>query len=205
MWWYILIAVAFVIILVLKLAHYYTRKSFIVHLKAKDRFKSFFKMTYVKMSDNRKVIYYSNGPTNIHYDPTNLNMYKTGLIEVPYYVLSDKKKKLFGKGWLVLYSIFLIIFAVAFLLSLAIIICDWIDPNILSFANNYDWLVEAKKYVGNFYFCEGALALTLLAIFFIVFNVSYRHLFFNFIPYYLQMINGEIYYKTMQPIYIKLD
>ena len=102
MWIYIIILVVFFVIVVLKLIHFVVKKKGLQKFKDLNAYKKRLDIKYEKIPDNREVIYYSNGPLNIYFDPSNQNIYKGSTIDVPIYMANDKKVKKVGTGWLYL-------------------------------------------------------------------------------------------------------
>lgn len=205
MWWiYIVIGVVFLLVLISKCASYSAKRKRTIQMDFKGIFKRYSTLTIQKVNDGRKVIYYSQGPMNIKYDPSNFDLYRNTLIEIPWYVMNEKKTNKFGRGRLVVYIILLVIFSVLFVLSAVGIILNNFYPEAIEFLNT-EALSFIIDYGFTYYFATGALACVLLTILFICLNRAYAKLFIYYMPSYLTTINNETYYKTMQPIYVKLN
>ena len=204
MWIYIIILVVFFVIVVLKLIHFAVKKKGLQKFKDLNAYKKRLDIKYEKIPDNREVIYYSNGPLNIYFDPSNQNIYKGSTIDLPVYMANDEKAKKVGTGWLYLYIFIAILSFIVMALSIACFTANKIDESLLSFMN-YDWLETVKNILINEYFLVSIVLFFLLTILFIAFNVAYRKLFIFFVPIYVDTINNQNFVKAMQPIYIKLN
>ena len=162
LWIHIIASIIFVVVLVGKLIHHHVRKQKVIKMEASGEFKKFFKLHFVKVPDNRGVIYYSNGPMNIKYDPSNFDLYRTRLTEIPCYSYEDKKTRRYGRGWRVCYWLIFAVALVCFLLSLIWQILLKFAPDSVEFLNiealemtkevftqdsmfNYDFLKQAVE------------------------------------------------------------
>lgn len=205
MWWiHIIASIIFVVVLVGKLIHHHARKQKVIKMEASGEFKKFFKLHFVKVPDNRGVIYYSNGPMNIKYDSTNFDLYRTRLTEIPCYSYEDKKTRRYGRGWRICYWLIFAVALVCFLLSLIWLILLKFAPDSVEFLN-IEALEMTKEVFTHrgFGFSMGLIAI--LALVFILLNLNYRKLFISYIPIYLKNVNTEVYKQAMKPIYVKLD
>ena len=94
---YVVISAAFLLILIIKLINHHFKKSRVIKLKAIGEYKKFFDLSIIKVQDNRGIIYYSNGPINIKYDPSNFDLYRTRLTEIPSYSYKENKDEKYGR------------------------------------------------------------------------------------------------------------
>lgn len=205
MWWiYIVAGAVFVLILILKLVHQKIRSNKIVRMQAVNEYKKFFTLTFAKVPDARKVIYYSEGPMNIKYDPTNFDLYRTRMIQVPCYTCKEKKVKNFGLGWKIIYWIIFVLALLCCIISVVWQLLLKFAPDSIEFLN-----IEALEMIKTVFtytgFAVSMALISLLAIIFILVNQSYKKLFVSYMQIYYRLINNEVYSKSMKPIYVKLD
>lgn len=205
MWWiYIVAGAVFVLILILKLVHQKIRSNKIVRMQAVNEYKKFFTLTFAKVPDARKVIYYSEGPMNIKYDPTNFDLYRTRMIQVPCYTCKEKKVKNFGLGWKIVYWIIFVLALLCCIISVVWQLLLEFAPDSIEFLN-----IEALEMTKTVFtytgFAVSMALIALLAIIFILINKSYKKLFVSYMQIYFRLINNEVYSESMKPIYVKLD
>ena len=200
---HIIASIIFVVVLVGKLIHHHARKQKVIKMEASGEFKKFFKLHFVKVPDNRGVIYYSNGPMNIKYDPSNFDLYRTRLTEIPCYSYEDKKTRRYGRGWRICYWLIFAVALVCFLLSLIWQILLKFAPDSVEFLN-IESLETLKEVFTSNYFCYGVGLFMILCLVFMLCNRNYKKHFVYNIPVYLKMVNRAAYAEAMKPIYVKL-
>ena len=205
MWWiYIVAGAIFVLFLILKLVHHKVRSNKIVRMQAVNEYKKFFTLTFTKVPDARKVIYYSEGPMNIKYDPTNFDLYRTRMIQVPCYTYKEKKVKNFGLAWKIIYWIIFVLALLCCIISVVWQLLLKFAPGSIEFLN-----IEALEMTKTVFtytgFAVSMALIALLAIIFILINKSYKKLFVSYMQIYFRLINNEVYSESMKPIYVKLD
>lgn len=204
MWWvYVLMCSVFIVILLIKIIYHYYKTRKIIKMEAKNEFKHNSKLTFVKVADNRSVIYYSQGPINMRTDPGDFSLYKTRMMDVPMYVGTTKKLNRVRNAWTGVYAFFFILFLLVFLLTATGILLEEFYPQGLEFldgeAGNYIRQFFTSYYVGVF-----ALLLTILALIFMLCEISIKKLLNYYLPVYLKQVNAECYQESMKPIYVKL-
>ena len=206
MWWvYVVIGVVFLLFLILDLINYFSKKRKIVKMQASCYYKKFFKLSVNRISCNRNVIYYSRKPMHIRFDPSNFDIYKAQLVEVPVYSTDSKRTKKYLNTNFTIYLILMILGLVLFLVSLTFIILNSFFPDMLSFFDGNEVLETIKTIVTSYYTCTGCFLFALLFLIFMITNRSYKKFFVYYIPTYLNFINRSLYFEATKPIRINLD
>lgn len=200
---YVVISAAFLLILIIKLINHHFKKSRVIKLKALGEYKKFFDLSIIKVQDNRGIIYYSNGPINIKYDPSNFDLYRTRLTEIPSYSYKENKDKKYGRTPFIIYWVLFVLSFIVFALSLVWILLLNFAPESVEFLNIKSLETLKEVFTSN-YFCYGVGLFMILCLVFILCNRNYKKHFVYNIPVYLKMVNRAAYAEAMKPIYVKL-